>query len=165
MYSLAHLSLDANSCAMLQSLRGELACEISEHDAGSSVMVFSSTTDCADRFTILTAALTLCAVENVLASRNKVEVRTPFAERPTAGQSMKVDEDLGAGNGEEFFFARIADIAVGPAGRIYVIESAQNKVLVFEKNGPFLDSFGQQGEGPADSASLPLFCSCIYEHM
>jgi hypothetical protein len=91
------------------------------------------------------------------ASRNIVEVRNPYCERPVENPSMKLAEDLRirGGTEEEFFFSRIADIAVDGTGRVYVVENSQNKVLVFDRGGAFIDNFGRQGEGPGDF-TLPM---------
>ncbi|HLP44773.1 MAG TPA: 6-bladed beta-propeller [Candidatus Kapabacteria bacterium] len=46
--------------------------------------------------------------------------------------------------------AQIADIQIDDDGRIYILESKQDKFFVFDQNGKFLYSFGNRGEGPGE---------------
>lgn len=43
-----------------------------------------------------------------------------------------------------------ADIAIGPDGRIYVLDSGFGKVRIYSEDGEHQKSFGTQGEGPGD---------------
>jgi hypothetical protein len=47
-------------------------------------------------------------------------------------------------------FGRIQDLAVGPDGRIYVLDQQAAEVRVFDPDGGFLFRFGRRGEGPAE---------------
>lgn len=95
----------------------------------------------------------LCHAVTARASKDKVvEVTNPFMERPVASETMKLVEDLriGGASDDEFFFARVTDIAIAKDGRIFVAEQGQHMVMVFETDGEFVTSFGKYGEGPGD---------------
>jgi hypothetical protein len=58
---------------------------------------------------------------------------------------------VGAMDGaEEVTFGRISDIAVGPDGRVYVLDFQAKDVRVFDAAGAFLFRFGRPGEGPGE---------------
>ena len=108
--------------------------------------------DYALRFNVTVAILVLCIPHNAHAAGNVVEVRNPFAERPIESKTMKLTENLriGGNTDDEFFFSRVGDVGVDRAGLVYVVENSQSKVLVFDKEGSFIDDFGRPGEGPGD---------------
>jgi DNA-binding beta-propeller fold protein YncE len=47
------------------------------------------------------------------------------------------------------------DVAIGRAGRIYVVDSGNQRVLVYDTNGAFLSTFGSSGTG-ADTLVAPV---------
>lgn len=51
---------------------------------------------------------------------------------------------------EEFTFGRVSDVAVGPDGRVYVIDFQATEVRVFGPDGAFLFRFGRAGDGPGE---------------
>lgn len=51
---------------------------------------------------------------------------------------------------EEYTFGRISDVAVGPDGRVYVLDFQSQDVRVFGADGTFLFRFGRSGEGPGE---------------
>ena len=51
---------------------------------------------------------------------------------------------------EEVTFGRISDVAVGPDGRIYVLDFQAQDIRVFGSDGEFLFRFGRPGEGPGE---------------
>jgi hypothetical protein len=53
------------------------------------------------------------------------------------------------GDGPESF-GRVASLAAGPDGRVYVADGQAMEVRVFGPDGSFLRSFGRRGEGPGE---------------
>jgi len=64
-----------------------------------------------------------------------------------------------AGRGEEYIFSRIRSIAVDEKERIYVLDTKEAHVKVFDKNGDYVKTVGRKGQGPGEM-SLP-FSICI----
>jgi len=53
----------------------------------------------------------------------------------------------GTGNGQ---FDSIGEIAVGNDGRIYVVDTGNARIQIFDANGTFLKAFGSRGDGPGE---------------
>jgi len=50
---------------------------------------------------------------------------------------------------DELFYQGIQDIAIAPDGRIFVAPRLQDKIIVLDKDGNYIKSFGQMGQGPS----------------
>jgi bifunctional DNA-binding transcriptional regulator/antitoxin component of YhaV-PrlF toxin-antitoxin module len=98
-----------------------------------------------------------------LAGVDKIEVKTingvqvvfnPKNPAPPKGTPAKLtlkDEfSLGEGKKEEEIFSEISSIAVDDEGNIYLLDGKENKILVFDKKGKYLKSFGKKGQGPGE---------------
>jgi 6-bladed beta-propeller len=78
-------------------------------------------------------------------------VRNPadpvFGVRP-----LDLAEDLTLGNDSDknLFFYRIRAVKTGRDGDIFVLDSGNFRIQVFDKNGRFIRSMGRQGQGPAE---------------
>lgn len=57
------------------------------------------------------------------------------------------------GDGPESF-GRVASLAVGPDGRVYVADGQAMEVRVFGPDGTFLRALGRQGEGPGEFTAV-----------
>lgn len=70
------------------------------------------------------------------------------------GRGLRIGEPrlrLGRMEGEgPDLFGRVAALAVGPEGRVYVADGQARDVRAFSPGGSFLFSFGRQGEGPGE---------------
>jgi hypothetical protein len=55
-----------------------------------------------------------------------------------------------AGRGEEYIFSRIRSIAVDEKERIYVLDTKEAHVKVFDKNGDYIKTMGRKGQGPGE---------------
>jgi len=64
-----------------------------------------------------------------------------------------------AGREEEYIFSRVRSIAVDEKERIYVLDTKEAHVKVFDKNGDYVKTVGRKGQGPGEM-SLP-FSICI----
>lgn len=74
-------------------------------------------------------------------ARITIVARTPIAElHPTQLWQVRVDDQA---EGHNFF-----DLAVGPIGRVYVADSAADRVDVYNPDGTLAFRFGSHGGGP-----------------
>ncbi|MEE9389987.1 MAG: 6-bladed beta-propeller, partial [Candidatus Aminicenantaceae bacterium] len=66
--------------------------------------------------------------------------------------TFELEEDLNIGNedDENYLFFRLRDIEVDSDGNIYVLDSGNRRLQVFEKNGKYLRTIGKRGQGPGE---------------
>lgn len=67
--------------------------------------------------------------------------------------ALRLEEELSIGRedaGEEYLFSDISGLDADDEGRIYVINSPDANVRIFDKNGVFLKTFGRKGQGPGE---------------
>jgi DNA-binding beta-propeller fold protein YncE len=57
-----------------------------------------------------------------------------------------------AGDDAPATFARPTNVAVGPNGELYVSDTLNSRIQIFDAGGTFLSTFGKGGDGPADFA-------------
>ncbi len=113
-----------------------------------------------------TVSIFLITISLVVAQR--VEVKTidgvqvvfnPKNPAPPKGTPTKLilKEEFSLGEGEkaEEIFSEISSIAVDDEGDIYLLDGKENKILVFDKKGKYLRSFGKKGQGPGEM-SVPV---------
>lgn len=66
---------------------------------------------------------------------------------------LELEEDLVIGGDvedENFNFMRISAIEVDEEGNIYVLDSRECRIQVFNKDGDYLQTIGRKGEGPGE---------------
>jgi hypothetical protein len=74
--------------------------------------------------------------------------------------SLAEELSIGKAKGrEEYMFSQIRSIAVDKKERIYVLDTKEAHVKVFDKNGDYIKTVGRKGQGPGEM-SLP-FSICI----
>lgn len=80
-------------------------------------------------------------------------VTTEFPQRGGDAGTWRLVEELRLGNvmgdGPEGF-GDIQDIAVDPAGHIYVLDVGSKEVRVFDRDGAYLRTMARDGEGPGE---------------
>jgi len=59
---------------------------------------------------------------------------------------------------EGIYLKKATAISVDLLGNIHVVDSGQNKILVFSKKGEFLKSLGRSGQGPGDLLAPEKIC-------
>ena len=108
--------------------------------------------------------LSLCVV--LLAGRNfgqKIKIkneegvqvvynpRNP-APPPGSPEELILTEDLRIGDieAEEFLFSEISSIEVDEKGNIYVLDSREANIKVFDESGRHIRTFGTRGQGPGE---------------
>ena len=75
-------------------------------------------------------------------------------KEPMYGEDVfSLEEELTIGEAEgreEYMFSQIRSIAVDKAGRVYVLDSREAQVKVFDQNGTYVRSIGKRGQGPGE---------------
>lgn len=104
----------------------------------------------------LIVALLLQAQEMKIKKEDGVTViynpKTP-APPPGTPTRLILKEDLTIGEKEgkeEYMFIRLRSFDVDEKGNIYVLDSKECHIKVFDKNGKYLRTFGRKGQGPGE---------------
>ena len=75
-------------------------------------------------------------------------------KEPMYGEDVfSLEEELSIGEaeeGKEYIFSTIRNIAVDDEERIFILDSKEKKIIVFDKNGVFIKTFGRIGQGPGE---------------
>jgi hypothetical protein len=74
-------------------------------------------------------------------------------KEPLYGEiTFELKEDLSIGNesDENYLFYRVREVQVDPEGNIYVLDSGNHRLQVFDKNSNYLCTIGKKGEGPGE---------------
>lgn len=78
--------------------------------------------------------------------------KTPLYE----GEVIHLEQDLFIGESEgqeEYMFSEVTDMDVDPDENIYVLDSKETHIKVFEKQGTYLRTIGKKGQGPGEMQS------------
>jgi hypothetical protein len=82
-----------------------------------------------------------------------VVVHSPAAGVWSRDQAWRIEQDLriGAAEGEgPDVFGQVGDVAVDPAGRIYVLDAQAQEIRVFDAQGRYVRTLGRKGGGPGE---------------
>jgi len=65
---------------------------------------------------------------------------------------FELEEDLSIGNEEDenYLFYRVSDIQVDTDGNIYILDSGNHRLQVFNKNSNYIRTIGKRGQGPGE---------------
>ncbi len=66
---------------------------------------------------------------------------------------LKLEVDLVIGGedvDENYMFRRVSDIEVDEEGNIYVLDSGECRIQIYDKDGKYLKTIGRKGEGPGE---------------
>jgi hypothetical protein len=85
-------------------------------------------------------------------TENGVKVIKNPAESLYGEIKLELEEDLSIGNEEDenYLFYRAGDIQVDTDGNIYVLDSGNHRLQVFDKDGKYLRTIGKRGQGPGE---------------
>jgi len=66
--------------------------------------------------------------------------------------AFELEEELSIGNENDahYLFYRVSDIHVDTDGNIYVLDSGNYRLQVFNKNGNYIRTIGKRGQGPGE---------------
>lgn len=75
-------------------------------------------------------------------------------KEPIAGdEAVRLETELALGGAKsegEYLFSIINDIAVDDEERIYVLDSKEAHIKIFDKTGKYIKTFGKKGQGPGE---------------
>ena len=57
---------------------------------------------------------------------------------------------LGAMRDENYFFFRVSDFEVDKHGNIFILDSGNHRVQIFDSQGKYIETIGRKGQGPTD---------------
>jgi WD40 repeat protein len=65
---------------------------------------------------------------------------------------FNLEEDLSIGNedDENYLFYRARDIQIDTEGNIYILDSGNHRLQIFDKDGKYFRSIGKRGQGPGE---------------
>lgn len=76
---------------------------------------------------------------------------------PAWGTDVRLVEELRIGaleDAEHYMFGRIAAVALGPDGSVYVADSQVPVIRMYDARGRFVRDIGREGEGPGEYRSI-----------
>lgn len=75
-------------------------------------------------------------------------------KEPMYGDDVfQLEEELAIGeegNGDEYIFSKIGDIAVDGEGKIHILDINEAHIKIFDKNGKYVKTIGNKGQGPGE---------------
>lgn len=90
-------------------------------------------------------------------------------ETPIYGADvLSLEEELSIGTNDgpdEYVFSRILDIDADDDGNIYALDQKESHIKVFDKNGSYMRTIGQRGQGPGELASAYSFSLTSQKHL
>ena len=79
-------------------------------------------------------------------------------KEPMHGEGVfLIEEELSIGEegeGDEYFFSDVIDIAVDEEGKLYILDMHEAHIKVFDKTGKYIKTIGNKGQGPGEM-SIP----------
>jgi hypothetical protein len=101
-----------------------------------------------------------CAADRPRGDVGGDEVAWTDATRWTLEEDLTIGVAEGA---EEYQFGHVADVEVGPNGRIYVLDQQAGEVRAYEADGAYAFTFGRPGRGPGELGNnIPLGANAIH---
>ena len=92
--------------------------------------------------------------------RGVIIVKNP--KKPIYSEEVfSIEEDLSIGvaeGPEEYMFSKIENIAVDEQERIYVLDSREKHIRVFDSDGVYVTTVGRKGQGPGELAGPRNLC-------
>lgn len=89
----------------------------------------------------------------LLGSASACQSQTPLASATLEEWTAEETTRLGAFDDPVLSFSRIADVAIGPDGNVYVAQSSDAEITVLSQAGELVDRIGRRGQGPGEFLS------------
>ncbi len=73
-----------------------------------------------------------------------------------ANDILHLEEELSVGEegkGDEYIFSKARDIAVDEEGNIYILDSNEAHIKIFDTTGKYVKTIGNKGQGPGEMSS------------
>lgn len=64
--------------------------------------------------------------------------------------SLEEELSIGEEGGEDYMFSQIRNVAVDEDDRIYVLDSKESHIKIFDGNGNYIKTIGRKGQGPGE---------------
>jgi hypothetical protein len=83
-------------------------------------------------------------------------------------ESFRLKEELSIGVKEglkEYMFSRVRDVDVDDVGNIYALDQKESHIKVFDKEGRYLRTIGQRGQGPGELGAAYFFSLTSQGHL
>ena len=64
--------------------------------------------------------------------------------------SLKEELSIGEEGREDYMFSQIGSVAVDEDDRIYVLDSKEAHIKIFDRNGNYIKTIGRKGQGPGE---------------
>jgi hypothetical protein len=81
---------------------------------------------------------------------------------------LRLEEELSIGVKEglkEYMFSQVRDIDADDDGNIYALDQKESHIKVFDKEGRYLRTIGQRGQGPGELGSAYFFSLTAQRHL
>ncbi len=90
--------------------------------------------------------------QGTIEEENGVKVVKNPAEPMYGELALELEEDLAIGSleDENYSFYRIGGMAVDSQGNIYVVDSGNQRIQKYDKDGNYLQTIGRKGQGPGE---------------
>ena len=80
--------------------------------------------------------------------------------------SLEDELSIGASEGpDEYMFSRIQDLDADDDGNIYALDQKESHIKVFDKEGRYVRTIGQRGQGPGELGSAYFFSLTSQKHL
>jgi hypothetical protein len=80
--------------------------------------------------------------------------------------SLEEELSIGAKEGlDEYMFSRVLDLDADDDGNIYALDQKESHIKVFDKDGSYLRTIGQRGQGPGELGSAYFFSLTTQKHL
>jgi hypothetical protein len=80
--------------------------------------------------------------------------------------SLEEELSIGAKEGpDEYMFSRILDLDADDDGNIYALDQKESHIKVFDKEGRYVRTIGQRGQGPGELGSAYFFSLTPQKHL
>lgn len=92
--------------------------------------------------------------ENLPDHVKQLENVTVYDSVPEPSGQIQIQREQTFGSTEDEFIGRLSDVAIDNSGRVYIADSQEFNINVFNPDGQFLTTIGRRGQGPGEFQEL-----------